>query len=76
MTFDLLQQLQQQPEVDNFSRASLDVLSGFETTDDFELSANPTALRTELKVYVIHHEPGEPAETRVIGIKEKHLLSS
>jgi hypothetical protein len=50
MTFDLLQQLQH-PEVDNFSRASLDVLSGFETTDDFELSANPTALRTELKVH-------------------------
>jgi hypothetical protein len=75
MTFDLLQQLQQ-PEVDNFSRASLDVLSGFETTDEFELSANPTALRTELKVYVIRRESGEPAETRVISIKDKHLLSS
>jgi hypothetical protein len=75
MTFDLLQQLQQ-PEVDNFSRASLDILSGFETTDDFELSANPTALRTELKVYVFRRESGEPAETRVIGIKDKRLLSS
>ncbi|PZD31108.1 hypothetical protein A1F97_09928 [Pyrenophora tritici-repentis] len=48
MTFELLPL--QQPHIDNFAQASLDVLSGFETTDDLELSANPTALRTELKV--------------------------
>jgi hypothetical protein len=50
MTFELLQP--QQPRTENFSRASVDVLSGFETTDDFETAANPTALRTELQVYV------------------------
>ncbi|KAJ6200143.1 SNF2 family N-terminal domain-containing protein [Bipolaris maydis] len=48
MTFDLLQP--RQLYIDNYSRASLDVLSGFETTDDLELSATPTALRTELKL--------------------------
>lgn len=51
MTFELLQL--QQTVVENFSRASLDVLSGFETTDDFDLSDTPTALRTKLKMYVI-----------------------
>ncbi|RMZ72475.1 global transactivator [Pyrenophora seminiperda CCB06] len=40
-----------QPHSDDFARASLDVLSGFETTDDLELSATPTALRTELKMH-------------------------
>ncbi|CAN9079730.1 unnamed protein product [Alternaria alternata] len=47
MTFGLLSL--QQPHVGDFTRDSLDVLSGFETTDDFEPSAKPTALRTELK---------------------------
>lgn len=51
MTFGLLSL--QQPHVGDFTRDSLDVLSGFETTDDFEPSAKPTALRTELKLYVI-----------------------
>ena len=50
MTFELSQL--QQTVVENFSRASLDVLSGFETTDDFDLSDTPTALRTKLKMYV------------------------
>ena len=39
MTFELSQL--QQTVVENFSRASLDVLSGFETTDDFDLSDTP-----------------------------------
>ena len=51
MTFALSQP--QQLHMDNFARASLDVLSGFETAGDFELSANPTALRTELKPYAV-----------------------
>ena len=50
MTFDLLQS--HELHIDSFSRTSLDVLSRFETTDEFELSASPTALRTELKEYV------------------------
>jgi hypothetical protein len=53
MTFDLMQL--QQPHTDSFSRASLDILSGFETTDDLDSSASPTALRTELKECVIRH---------------------
>jgi hypothetical protein len=48
MTYELLQP--QQPHIDNFARASLDILSGFETTDDLEASVTPTALRTELKL--------------------------
>jgi len=56
MTFDLPQL--QQPYIDSFSRASLDILSGFETADDFESSASPTALLTELKEYVICRERG------------------
>ncbi|CAN9168562.1 unnamed protein product [Alternaria alternata] len=51
MTFELSQL--QHTSVENFSRASLDVLSGFETTDDFDLSDTPTALRTKLKMYVV-----------------------
>ncbi|KAI4931159.1 hypothetical protein J4E85_003748 [Alternaria conjuncta] len=50
MTFDLPQM--QQPYIDSFSRASLDILSGFETADDFESSASPTVLLTELKDHV------------------------
>ncbi|CAN9185696.1 unnamed protein product [Alternaria alternata] len=49
MTFELSQL--QHTSVENFSRASLDVLSGFETTDDFDLSDTPTALRTKLKIF-------------------------
>ncbi|CAN9415730.1 unnamed protein product [Alternaria alternata] len=49
MTFELSQL--QHTSVENFSRASLDVLSGFETTDDFDLSDTPTALRTKLKIH-------------------------
>jgi hypothetical protein len=51
MTFELLQL--QQPHIEDYTRTSLDALSGFETTDDLQPSANPAALRTELKVYVI-----------------------
>jgi hypothetical protein len=50
-TFELFQL--PKPHTENFTRAAIDVLSGFETTNDFELTANPTALRTELQVYVI-----------------------
>ncbi|EUC41874.1 hypothetical protein COCMIDRAFT_53050, partial [Bipolaris oryzae ATCC 44560] len=49
MTLELLQP--QQPHIHDYSRASLDVLSGFETTDDLELSNTPTALCTELKLH-------------------------
>jgi hypothetical protein len=49
MTYEL--QPLQHPHISNFTRASLDILSGFETTDDLELSAHPTALRTELKLH-------------------------
>lgn len=52
MTFDLPQL--QQPNVQDFSRASADVLAGFETTDPIEEAANPTSLRTTLKPYVSH----------------------
>jgi hypothetical protein len=54
MTFDLLQP--HQPHIDTFSRASLDFWSQFDTTDDLDLAAIPTALRTELKEYVSRHE--------------------
>lgn len=50
MTFDLLQP--QQAYMDDCTRVSLDFLSGFETTDELDLSASPTALCTELKMYV------------------------
>jgi hypothetical protein len=74
MTFELLQP--QHPHMENFARASLDILSGFETTDGLELSANPTALRTELKMYVICREIGESANNKLTGIRNKHLPSS
>jgi hypothetical protein len=74
MTFELLPL--QQPHIDYFTRASVDVLSGFETTDDLELSANPTALRTQLKLYVIYRAKGDAAKTEAAGIRGKHLLSS
>ena len=54
MTFDLLQL--QQSQNDSFSRAALESVSGFETSDGFELAADPTALRTELKEYVTRTE--------------------
>ncbi|OAL43119.1 hypothetical protein IQ07DRAFT_593302 [Pyrenochaeta sp. DS3sAY3a] len=47
MTFDLPQL--QQPNVQDFSRASTDILAGFETIDSIEEAANPTSLRTTLK---------------------------
>ena len=50
MTFDL-QQLQLQ-SIEDFTRASSDVLAGFETTDSIEESADPRALCTDLKPYV------------------------
>ncbi|USP82246.1 hypothetical protein yc1106_09520 [Curvularia clavata] len=48
MTLELSQP--QRTHMDDFSRPSLDFLSGFETADDIKLSGNPTALRTELKL--------------------------
>jgi hypothetical protein len=74
MTFELSPL--QQPHIDNFTRASFDILSAFETTDDLELSANPTALRTELKLYVIYRAKGDAAKTEAAGIRDKHFLSS
>lgn len=50
MTFEISPP--QQVHIDNFTRVSLDVLSGFETTDEFELSVGPPVLRTALKPYV------------------------
>ncbi|OAL07654.1 hypothetical protein IQ06DRAFT_13635 [Phaeosphaeriaceae sp. SRC1lsM3a] len=49
MTFELLQP--QESQISDFSRASLDVLSGFESADDVDLSESPVALRTELKMH-------------------------
>jgi hypothetical protein len=74
MTYEL--QPLQHPHISNFTRASLDILSGFETTDDLELSAHPTALRTELKLYVICRAKGDAANTEATGISDKHLRSS
>lgn len=77
MTFEILQP--QQPHIDNFERVSSDVLSRFETTEEFELSASPPALRTKLKTYVSCHlnEHSCPAaDIGLIGIKDKHSLFS
>ncbi|KAH3978576.1 hypothetical protein HBI24_114000 [Parastagonospora nodorum] len=49
MTFEMTKP--REPRMDNFARPSLDVLSGFETTGHLEPSANPTALRTGLKMH-------------------------
>ncbi|KAH7408180.1 SNF2 family N-terminal domain-containing protein [Phaeosphaeria sp. MPI-PUGE-AT-0046c] len=49
MTFELFQS--QQPHIADFTQASLDILSGFETSHDLDLSATPTALRTELQMH-------------------------
>ena len=54
MTFELSQL--QHSLVENSAQASRDILSGFETTEDLDLSDTPTALRTKLKMYVICHE--------------------
>jgi hypothetical protein len=61
-TFELFQL--PNPHIENFTRATIDVLSGFETTDDFELTANPTALRTGLQVYVICRGMNELAKVK------------
>jgi hypothetical protein len=53
MTYDL-QQLHGQG-IDDFTCTYANVLSKFETTASFEESATPTALRTELKMYVTVH---------------------
>jgi hypothetical protein len=42
----------QQQSINDFTQASGDILSGFETTDVIEESADPSALRTRLKPYV------------------------
>jgi hypothetical protein len=54
MTFELSQL--QHSLVENSAQASRDILSGFETTEDLDLSDTPTALRTKLQMYVICHE--------------------
>lgn len=47
MTFELLQP--QRPQAGEYTRPSVDILSGFETTCEIELADSPPALRTELK---------------------------
>jgi hypothetical protein len=54
MTFELSQL--QHSLVENSAQASRDILSGFETTEDLDLSDTPTALRTKLQMYVVCHE--------------------
>ena len=61
MTFDLLQS--HEAKINSFPQASLGILSGFETTDKFELSASPAALRTELKEYVRRRKRGQLADS-------------
>lgn len=50
MTFDLPQARQQSP--DDLMRTPLDILAGFETTGSLPESVTPSALCTDLKVYV------------------------
>lgn len=69
MTFELSQP--QQHSVEDFARTSLDILADFETTNSLELSASPTALRTNLQPYVIHSCTGDLADPGLTVTKRK-----
>jgi len=61
MTFDLPQL--QDSHSDSFPRAPLEVLSGFRTSDEFELAANPIDLHTESREYETRREIREYANS-------------